>query len=337
MIRNQGPMDLPDRARDAGVPPLAQPEYVNRIAAVWQDEYDAEEGYGRARSLPEAGPYRGSFASIRCDRQLHYAMTEVPCDNGCEWGKTATTHDCRMVGNSICPKCEGTGKIPLPQSNPPTIADKWRFKTGKWVHAEIEKLLPQVFPTAEAEVVVDLRPIGIPGSAHADMINNDEVIEIKSVGGFSHKMMSTTFNGPPEGPKEGSILQAALAAAARNADRVRIIHLSLENLSPKMASSFADTELGRFASEWVFDIEGLMPDVEAEVRRVNRLLKFQGTDILPARELHDKEAERGAVVTDPKRGVWEVHNADGGLTASRTTWRCMYCPHQDRCIKDGAS
>jgi hypothetical protein len=124
------------------------------------------------------------------------------------------------------------------------------------------------------------------------------------------------------------------------ADRVCIGYLSLENLSPSMATSFADAEVSRFAAEWWYDMAALTPMVEREQKRIGRLLQFKGVGTLPARELHDPEYPVGAVVIDPKpaRGnaPWQVFRGDD-VVGMGDTWFCQYCDYRDRCVKDGAS
>lgn len=348
-ITDTSPMDLPRAVPQDDNYPTRDPKYVNVLARLWEKGYDDEEGFGRERAIPEAGPYRGSLASVRCDRQLHYSLTQVPCDMGHhnEDGllERAATPDEVDAGFELgvyigeCPKCKGSGVMDLPKSNPSTIADKWRFKLGKIVHDAIESLLPVAFPNALAEVVVDLNKIGIPGSAHADMVDNgDEVVEWKSVNGFKYKMQTTNFKSPPEGPSFGAILQAAMVARALGIRKVTAASLSLENMAASFVKDVPEElrELSRFAAEWPYDMDELDEAVDYEVKRVNRVLKFQGGEVLPARELHDPSIPRGAVVTDPTRGVWNV-TVGGELKGQATTWYCSYCPQRDRCIGDGAS
>jgi hypothetical protein len=351
MIRDTSPDDLP-RVQKQGHPPDPNPVYVTALAHAWYAEAQAN-GLDNPKVIPEL-PYRASDASARCDRDLYYRLT-------------------------------GTEK-----SNPPTIADQWRFGLGHFVHDGVQKYLPLIAPNARAEIEVDLRPIGIEGSGHCDMATmicrecgplglmlpyhsttitvertvyactacnrttkplgpgeydpeverGENVLELKSINGFAFKMIATTFKSPPEGPRFGHLMQGALAGAVLQADRVCIGYLSLENLSPSMATSFADAEVSRFAAEWWYDMAALTPMVEREQKRIGRLLQFKGVGTLPARELHDPEYPVGAVVIDPKpaRGnaPWQVFRGDD-VVGMGDTWFCQYCDYRDRCVKDGAS
>lgn len=369
-ITDPSVQDLPLK-RPEGIPPTRAPKFVTALAHAWYDEA-VEEGLDNPKVLPEL-PYRASDSSTRCDRALHYKLNDVV------------------------------------KSNPPGIADIWRFRTGHFIHAGVQKYVPRVAPNGRAEVEVDLRAIGIQGSGHADLVTSvcrvctaglelddywpmmlpaetrdvsvgdllnpdtvetiteviyacehceartrwlapgrwdndveraDEILELKSQGGFGFKMMATTFKGPPTGPRYGHILQGALVGAVLDARRVYVGYLALENLSPSMAKDFADSEVARFGAEWIYDMATLMPYVEAEQKRVERLLRFRGTTMLPSRELHDPEYPVGATVTDPApaRGnaPWKVE-IGGELRALGDTWMCSYCDFRDRCVTDGPS
>lgn len=360
-IRDTSVNDLPRKTTE-GFPPVPTPLYVTKLAEAWFAEA-TEEGLDNPKVLPEL-PYRASDTSTRCDRALHYKLNDVE------------------------------------KSNPPTMADHWRFRLGHLVHEGVQKYVGLIVPNARAEIEVDLRSIGIEGSGHADMVTfvckahglpmllrdranlagsgvhmtyaclgprdpapeevgqrcvtgllapgqwdpaverGEHVLELKSTGGFSYKVTATSFKGPPQGPRFGHILQGALAGAALGADRVCVGYLSLENLSPSLAKDFSNAEVGRFAAEWWYSMPELSPIVEAEAKRIERLLRFRGTDMLPARELHDPSYPAGAVITDPapSRGnaPWQVQHGDN-IVAMGSAWECAYCDFRDRCVKDGAS
>lgn len=303
-IANDGPMNLPRPEANAGEPPTDKPEFVSALAEAWFAKATAA-GLDYASAIPEL-PYRASYASKRCDRQLHYAIAGVP------------------------------------ESNPASIADHWRMEIGSMVHAQLADIIPTIHPRSKHEVEVDLRPIGIPGSAHADLVTYDEdgavdaVVEFKTINGFGWKMAATSFKGPPEGPRSGHVLQAAMVAKALGARRVIVGYLALENLSPSMASSFSNSELARFCGEWHYALADVEAIVEYEVKRVNRLIKLGAAGVLPAREIHDDSIPAGAVFDDPNRGTWRVTIADE-VKAMGSFWLCGYCDHRDRCLADGAS
>jgi len=303
-IRN--PIDhLPRSGGKQGSPPSSNPFAVESLADAWHAQYVADGRDVKGLAIPEAGPYRGSMTASRCDRQLYYGLTDTE------------------------------------RSNPPTIADQWRFFLGQIVHEHIQ---PAVLDTFEggAEAKHDLRVIGIPGSAHSDLSLRLDVgderclVEVKSVNGFKFKMMATRFNGPPEGPSYGHVLQAAMAAKAEGIDKIVLLYISLELLSPSMAKSYTDTEVGRFMAEWHYTVSELEPQIEAEIDRINRIVKYAERGILPATELHDPEFPKGAIVTEPKRqpkATWQSI-VDGYVTDAGEYWGCNYCSWQDRCANE---
>jgi hypothetical protein len=297
--------DLPYPEREAGHPPDRNPIIVPIVAQRWYDTYLADGNDTKAHALP-GRRFRASWAGKRCDRSLQYAM-------------------------------QGT-----PASNPPSLADHWRFGIGTMVHEIVQTTLPGAFPNSDIELPVDLRPIGIDGSASTDIVlYTDEsktqaklVVELKSINGFGFKNTATTFKGPPEGPKYGHIVQGALAAAALNAtDGLRIGYLSLENLSPNMAT-YSDSEAGRFCAEWHFTLAQCKQLAQREAHRIGRVNAWIDIDGLTERALHDPSIADGAVVTDPRRGMWSQIIGTQVVDAG-STWFCGYCDHRDQCIADG--
>jgi len=299
--------DLPSAAPREGRPPARNNFVAEALAQKWFDEYIARGEQHLGLAIPDAGPWRASWAGKRCDRDLFYAL------RGDE------------------------------ESNPNTIADYWRFGLGKKVHEMLQEVVEGLFPDAESELDIDLRPVGIPGSAHSDLVftykGKRTLVEIKTAGGFRFKMATTGMRGPAEGPSHGHVVQAAVAAAALGCEQVVICYLAMENLSPQMAD-FSDTEAGRFAAEWHFTTEALMPFVIEERDRVNAMLAHIEADTLPPRQLHDPtEVPVGAVVVDPlaprNRGRWQLRDGED-IADHGETWICGYCNQRDRCARDGA-
>ena len=161
------------------------------------------------------------------------------------------------------------------------------------------------------------------------------VAELKSVGGFVFKKAATTFQGPPEGPKYGAIIQGALAAWSLGVDKLVVVNLSKENVSPSLAKAYSTSPIGRFAAEWKYSVDEIMPILENEVGRIKRVEQAIEAGVLLPRMLHDPEVAVGGIVTHPKTGVWRVVEGDV-VVASDTTWMCNYCDHQAVCIRDGA-
>lgn len=343
MAIKQSRADLPPAPPKPARLPTRNPIIIEPFFTKWLEELLAT-GYDElALAIPEAGPYRASWASKRCDRALWYAL------NGVE------------------------------VSNPLGVHDYWRFWLGTQVHQAIEPVMRRLGDGWIPEINVDLRPIGIPGSAHADLVrfvdkngepweyvgpdDNDpklhfympggsendtivlregeydpelmfatDVAEVKSVGGYSFKVCATNFKGPAEGPRFGAVVQGAMAAVALNAERFEVVNISLEPVGPDLAKTYSDSDVGRIAAEWHFDMDHMRKLVAKEAERVGRL----DSETLPERELHDPEYPVGAVVVNPHAGAWHLVR-DGNVDQAGKTWFCAHCPHRDQCIADGAS
>jgi hypothetical protein len=304
---NKSISELPLPERSEGRPPSRNAFVAEKLAEAWYARYLADGNDHLDRAIPEAGPYRGSYAGKRCDRALYYALAETP------------------------------------PSNPPTIADAWRFGTGSMVHEKLQAILPTLFEGAENEVDIDLRTIGVPGSSHADVVLTHEgqrtLVEVKSIGGFGFKTMATRFKGAPGGPRFGDVMQAALAAKAHGCTRVVIAYLSLENVGPDLVD-YTDSEAGRFAAEWHFTVDQLEDWIAAEIGRIHNVIDDVEKGTPSERALHDPtEYPPGAVIVDPfgqrSRGTWHIGN-DAYLEDTGTAWQCGYCWHRDKCKADGA-
>jgi hypothetical protein len=336
------PMTLPRSKQDAGHPPSAHPEFVSALARAWFDEAETK-GFDLERAIPAAGPYRASFASKRCDRELWYSMNDVP------------------------------------ESNPPGIATHWGFAMGHYVHEALQGAINKIHPYSRSEVDVDLNVIGIPGSAHADLVTYfpcdtcggagvlplqddmgetcvlcsgsglgdcDAVIEIKSVNATGFATMCTRDRGAPEGPRSGHVMQAAMVGAALGARRVVIIYMALENFSNWRHKRFAfdQSDTGKFTAEFEFPMVGLLASVKEEARRIKWV---NAQPVRPPRRINDVELPVGSIITDPNppsgNAIYHVdpeYDEAGRLSDFRgmgTWWFCaQYCGHRDQCVKDGA-
>lgn len=299
--------DLPQASRDAGSPPTSKPEFVDAVANAWYQQYLESGAAFRSKSIEL--PYRGSFAGFRCDRQLYYAMTNTE----------------RAL---------------------PSIADAYRMSLGTLVHSGLEPAIKAAMPNAEFEVEVDLRTIGVDGSAHADIVTYhkdgrcDAVVEVKTVNGFGFKTMASDFKGPPEGPRSGHVLQAALSAMALGADRVVVSYLSMESMSPSL-SKYVEGDIGRFAAEWHFNREEYEAIARPEIERINRVMRYvveyNGNEpIVPSPFIDDDKIPFGAYISDPARGMWVVNdNTDPNIIIDTgKVWFCDYCDWREKCQQD---
>jgi hypothetical protein len=289
-------------ARTEGHPPDGV-EYVSRLAESWHYRYKAEGNDEKAMSIPDRR-WRASWAA-NCNRATAYLITRTE------------------------------------ESNPVTIADAWRFSLGNFVHEAVQQDLIEAFPGVEVEVPVDLRPIGIDGAATADVLGDVDgvrtAMELKSINGFGFKMAATSFKSPPEGPRHSALVQGALAATAGEAERLIIGYLSLENVSPQLAS-YTDSEIGRFAAEWHYTPDEFRPIAMEESERVANILTRLDQGWEPAqfkRRIPDPDYPKRMEVTDPSTGHWIESDPNGAIISTGRAWQCAYCPFRDRCIADG--
>lgn len=301
---------LPRRSPPTANTPVSDTLLMHQLAQAWYDKAMAERE-PRSRAIEDL-PLRASELSVRCDRQYFYKLTEAD------------------------------------ESNPNDASNIWRFHLGQVVHDDIDAAIltgPLAYANGngwKVEENVDLRPAGIPGSAHGDAVHfTDDVADIvgefKSVPGFTFKSTSTNFKGPPEGPKWEHIMQAAFTAVALNVERILVGYVSLENISPKVARSLGLDQFGKFTSEWQYDTVDWVDAVTLEAARQNRLLRTAQRNERPARTLSTPNIPAGAFVDDPKRGDWLLTDANGDLKRTGTTWMCDYCNFRDLCLDDGAS
>lgn len=292
--------DLPTPSRAGEWPPDSENLLMPAAVKAWWQGYESD-GLERP-AVDESLPFRGSMAGLRCDRQLWYSMRR------------------------------------LDQSNPMTVADHWRMATGSMGHALVGPLLGAGLEDGErldTEVDVDLRLIGVPGTAHADGIIYDaneipvELVELKTIGGFQFKIMTLPFKGGPRGPRTEAVVQGALMAAAMNCS-LRLVYVSLELVSADISTDRGLPPERRFSAEWTLSAGDCRELARIEAERINALV---AEDYVPLPRLHDAETVAGATVTDPRAGTWVAETPAGSVFGR--TWRCGYCGHRDRCIADG--
>jgi len=296
---------LPNPEKSEGSPPVADPKFVSAIAHEWYKQYLDKQEHMRSKAI-EGLPFRASHTAFRCDRQLFYAMRG--------------------------------DERPLPE-----LADAYRMSLGTLVHSGLEPAIHAVFDDAQFEVQVDLRSIGVPGSAHADIVTYhtdgraNTVVEVKTVNGFGFKSMATDFKGAPAGPRSGHILQAALSAMALDADEVVIAYLSMESVSPALAR-YTTSDVGRFAAEWRYTRDEYQAIARPEIARIQRLVDQLENfpDVVPAPFIWEGDIPDGAFIQDPARGMWVVASPDDANVVVDTgkVWFCDYCDWREQCLKD---
>lgn len=353
--------DLPRPAQTPARLPSKNPIVVNAVAEAWFGKL-VESGYlDFASAIPEL-PYRASSAGSRCDRQSYYRLTKTPESNPSTIADLWRMHLGSMVHEGLAPTLRALG-------------DGWRDEINVDLrpnvqgsaHADLVRFVaiasgsPMIEIDRRAAIDAAGQPVRdrwgdpvdefmysdgdasttcwlLPGSYDPAVERAEHVVELKTINGYGFKMIATNFRSPAEGAKFGHILQGAMAADALGCNKLTVAYMSMELLSPGMASGFADDEIARFAAEWHFSIEQLRPVLDAEYARIARLIRLRDAGQLPAREIHDLEYPDGAVIVSPQphsKSPWRTLQADGTLAESGTAWYCGYCSHRDTCITDG--
>lgn len=330
-----------------GDPPVAHPLIVNRLAEEWY-RHRITSGDDEAPTMAAGARWRASWSGM-CARNVSYSIKH---------------RDAELAFAALNAEASDEDKVELAKAlnlvedlaatNPPSVADAWRMGLGSMVHAQLQDVLIAAFPGADVEVKTTIDDFG---SATVDIVidemmidmgdrveNKDgsieyggrnfrTVVELKTINGFGYKDIATTFKGPQAGPKPNALIQGAVAAAELKADRLIIGYLSMECLSPDVASRNNMDEIGRFAAEWHYTPEQFVPLAEAERKRVRRIIAVVDAGDLPPRQIPGLPS--GSRITNPQTGLWEVTDGNGTITQSGKTWHCGYCWNRDRCLADG--
>lgn len=312
--------------------------------AIRQDRSDLPRG--------DEGWPPDSVALIR-DALLEEWATNVRPEKGRERAVGGTLWRASFAAN--CRRSLAYSMYDQPKTNPPTVADRWRMNVGQMVHTELDLMaeaLQRSFEVmkpgtvVEVEVPVDLRPVGLDGSATVDLLirkadGTVTIVEVKSVVGFKFKQKATKFNGPPKGPDLSHIIQSAVAGKALDARAVTILYLSIENVGPSLAyrvegDTAATVDLNRMSAQWTLPRDAYLPIADAEIARVNEVIAACESGVLPDRLVpNDDGVER--LVVNPEKGLWNQVAADGRVEDSGKAWQCDYCDYRDRCLADGPS
>lgn len=218
-------------------------------------------------------------------------------------------------------------------SDPPTVADEWRFALGHAGHDIVQAAIAD----GDQEVRAVLQRDGADFvSSRADVFRDGHLIELKTAGGFKFKSMTTDFRGPPEGPSWAYVVQLALTAkalleAGETVERGTVVVLAMENLS-KTWKGITD-ELDRFCAEWTFEVDELVEIADKALARLARVQELLDAGELPPRNIDDPSLPRRATITDPGTGDWQVVD-DGAVVRSGRFWMCRYCRWQGQCVAD---
>ncbi len=279
-----------------GRAPDQHPRY---LATVAERLREARDSSGELAHAVEGTPFRHSDAA-KCARALSYKFAGI-----------AETEDVDPSG-------------------------LWNFAVGTYGHEVFQGALLRYFGDKVQVETTCFTEAWPQGSGHADGDIDDDgtgvVYELKTVGGFAYKM-AVGERGAPQGPKHDHIVQGALNASARGAQRLVIGYLSKEAISVQAAGRKKISELGRFMAEWTFEADEFEPIAAAERARVSGILALVADGQLAARKIPDPELPAGAEIVDPSTGRWEKHDADGAIVDTGSWWACGYCNYRTLCAE----
>ena len=198
---------------------------------------------------------------------------------------------------------------------------------GSLLHEDIQKAIALRWPAATFEgrgQVGDL----ISGHYDVDLPEDDELVELKTVGAYKFDLAIGLFRSPGrgkpaflrsdggKGPSLAHICQGGFNAAAHGRSTVRIVYVSREAVSVQKATEAGLGPIERFWAEWVFGRDIWEPLVKAETERLAKVRTLVQGGILPDRSDIDDAGKPMKI--DPE-----------------THWRCKYCSFAHRCEMDG--
>lgn len=336
--------DLPQGDKPEGRPPDEDADIVGRLAAAFYEKYLSDGRDSLAMAI-EGARWRASWSDM-CSRRVGYEITLA--DTKRELGDVIDTLGGRQGDDLTDEESDDLAEAEahvdgFMPTDPPGVAEFWRFSLGTFVHEAMQALAADAFPNAEAEVTVAIDDFG---AAHVDLVIDDPdgpfprtVVEIKSDNAFHFKLATTKFKGPAEGPRSSAVVQGAVAAEALKADRLIVAVFALELLSPDMAAQNGRDDVGRFSAQWSYLPDEFLPIAEKERKRVRRILELVDAGELPPR--HAPGMPSGARITDLPRSGWTLTDDSGAIVRAGELWNGQYCrsycPFFSQCIGDGPS
>lgn len=256
------------------------------------------------------------------DDELELAIPEAGPVRGSQAGQCA-----RRISYDLDPDVEAA---------PFDMSSRWNFAMGTFIHDQV-----QAYGGGQAEVKVDLNPIGVKGSAHLDQLLDEDgrtvAVEIKSINGTGFKQAATRDRGPATGPKIAHLLQGGLAALALGADDLRLAYVAKENAAPWHVARHGynpESPVAGFAAQWTLEVESLRPRLEREAKRLAKIVDLHEKGEWAPRSIVDEDVPASALIVNPERGDWTVTDGDGQVLSAGKTWQCDYCSYQERCAAD---
>lgn len=227
-----------------------------------------------------------------------------------------------------CARKLGYKAAGLEQTDPMDGSSLAVTKMGRLLHVDVQTAVEERWPNARFEVQGVVGDT-VWGYVDIDNPDEDEVVEIKSVGAYKFDLSIGLFRSPGrgkpafmkpaggEGPSKAHICQAGFNAVAHGRSNVRIVYLSREAVSVTKAEQAGLGPIERFWAEWVFTKEEWAPLVTAEIERLTKIRALVEHGTLPGRQAYDDKTSK-FFEPDPER--WAL---------------CGYCSQQHRCKLDG--
>ena len=198
---------------------------------------------------------------------------------------------------------------------------------GSLLHEDIQEAIAKRWPDATFEgrgQVGDL----ISGRYDVDLPEDDELVELKTVGAYKFDLAIGLFRSPGKGqparlrsdggkgPSLAHICQGGFNAAAHGRSTVRIVYVSREAVSVQKADEAGLDHIARFWAEWTFEPKVWEPLVLAETERLAKIRALVDDGQLPDRSDIDDNGK-------PMKIDITKH------------WRCKYCSFAQKCKADG--
>lgn len=206
------------------------------------------------------------------------------------------------------------------------VAGHWVMRLGTEIHklwqdAAQELLEKQPGITVEAETHCFIERCRSAG--HVDLVatgpDGRVVFELKTINGTGFRQVTRENS-----PRYSAQVQGALNAYALDADRLVIVYLAMEAMSPTTAhkSGFLDP-ISRVMATFSYSRTEYMPSAWLEIERWASLLPAIESGVAPSRVYNDDGTLR--VITGP---------SDGSCADGKKVWVCNYCPFQQKCLGD---
>ncbi|QBI19363.1 hypothetical protein ER308_07260 [Egibacter rhizosphaerae] len=266
------------------------------------------------------------FAPILAERWTEERVSEDPKEHAVAGTRV------RHSDAGKCSRAIGYRVLGVDETNPTDMTGWWNMGIGTILHDQWQEEAQRRWPHAEVEVKVRADPNDDVGSGHVDLEVRDgpveglASVEVKTIGGYGFKRSVGAYTGrkrqPPEGPRFDHIVQGAVNAHSKGADRLVIVYLSKEAISAQSADRDGIPDHLRIVAEWHYEPEEFTPIALGEIERWRDIVEAVDAGYVPPRYI----PEHVDVVTNPETG----RMSGGGKYPL-----CAYCTHRDQCINDG--